>query len=125
MKKFFSILALAAAIFTANTASAASIDNEYANGDKKSTTERVKAHSTDVYNVEFYGGEEVRVIVIGDGDTDLDLYIYDENDNLIESDTDNLDTCVCTWTPKWTGEFKIKVKNLGSVYNEYTISVSQ
>jgi GPH family glycoside/pentoside/hexuronide:cation symporter len=43
----------------------------------------------------------------------LPFIMYDENDNLIESDTDNLDTCVCTWTPKWTGEFKIKVKNLG------------
>ena len=125
MKKFFSILALAVAIFTVNTASAASIDNEYANGDKKSTTERVKAHSTDVYYVEFYGGEEVCVLVFGDGDTDLDIYIYDENDNLIESDTDILDTCVCTWTPKWTGEFRIEVKNLGNVYNEYTISVAQ
>ena len=125
MKKFFSILALAVTFFTVNSASAANIENEYPYLDTKSATERVKAHSTDVYYVEFYGGEEVCVLVFGDGDTDLDIYIYDENDNLIESDTDMLDTCVCTWTPKWTGEFRIEVKNLGNVYNEYTISVAQ
>ena len=125
MKKFFSILALAVTFITVNSVSAANIENEYPYLDTKSTTERVYSNSTDVYRETFYGGEEVCVLVVGDGDTDLDLYIYDENGNLIESDTDILDTCVCTWTPKWTGEFRIEVKNLGNVYNEYTISVAQ
>ena len=83
------------------------------------------SHSTDEYEVYFDGKQEACVIVVGDGDTDLDLYVYDENGNLIDSDTDELDTCVCTWTPKWGGYFTIKVKNLGSVYNEYTIGVAQ
>ena len=87
-------------------------------------TDRVKAQSTDVYTVTFRSGQEAWVYVSGDGDTDLDLYIYDENDNLIDSDTDSTDECLCTFTPRWTGQFKIKIKNRGNVYNEYQITTS-
>jgi hypothetical protein len=61
------------------------------------------------------------ITVIGDGDTDLDLYVYDENGNLIEHDADYTDDCVVTFTPKWTGNFKIKIVNRGRVYNSYVI----
>lgn len=81
----------------------------------------VKAKGTDVYKEKFYAGEQAAVIVIGDGDTDLDLYIYDANGNLITSDTDYSDDCVCTWTPKWTGTFTIKIVNRGNVYNRYVL----
>jgi len=90
-------------------------------GGPKSGTDRVNANATDRYEVSFNGGEEARVVVDGDGDTDLDLYIYDENGNLITKDDDNTDYCICTWTPKWTGKFIIRIVNRGSVYNEYTI----
>lgn len=83
--------------------------------------DRVLAKTTDTYNVKFRGGELAQVAVVGDGDTDLDLYIYDENMNLIVSDTTYGDDCLCEWVPSWTGVFFIKVKNLGSVYNEYII----
>ena len=72
----------------------------------------------------FRSGQEAWVYVSGDGDTDLDLYIYDENGNLIDSDTDSTDECLCTFTPRWTGQFKIKIKNYGNVYNEYQITTS-
>ena len=81
----------------------------------------VGAGSTDVYNITFRGGELAMVIVIGDGDTDLDVYVYDNNGNLITSDTDYSDDCVCSWTPRWTGNFKIKIKNRGNVYNNYVL----
>ena len=81
----------------------------------------VGAGSTDVYNITFRGGELAMVIVIGDGDTDLDVYVYDNNGNLITSDTDYSDNCVCSWTPRWTGNFKIKIKNRGNVYNNYVL----
>ncbi len=83
--------------------------------------DRVLAGHTDVYTINFRGGEQAMVIVSGDGDTDLDLYVYDENGNLIDSDTDNTDQCVCTFTPRWTGPFTIRIKNLGRVYNQYTL----
>lgn len=93
-------------------------------GGPKSHVDRVLAHSTDTYNIRFRGGEVARVVVIGDGDTDLDLYIYDENGNFITSDTDNTDDCVCSWTPRWTGNFRIKIKNLGNVYNRYVLTTN-
>lgn len=82
---------------------------------------RVEAGATDVYNISFRGGELAMVIVVGDGDTDLDLYVYDNNGNLVASDTDYTDDCVCSWTPRWTGNFRIKIKNRGRVYNNYVL----
>lgn len=105
----------------------ADVQARAASGHRGATTGRwtgtstVRANTTDVWTWRFVGGQEAIVIVSGDGDTDLDLYIYDENGNLIEKDEDYTDDCVCTWYPKWTGTFKIKVKNRGSVYNNYAI----
>lgn len=92
-----------------------------ARGGVKSASERVMAGRTDVYQVEFVGGELAQVGVRGDGDTDLDLYVYDEYNNLICRDADYTDRLYCQWTPRWSGVFKIEVRNLGRVYNVYTI----
>ena len=84
----------------------------------------VNARTTDSYRIRFRAQETAYVVVSGDGDTDLDLYIYDENGNLITSDTDRTDQCVCNFTPKWTGYFTIKIRNLGNVYNCYTLATN-
>ena len=126
MKKIFATLAIA--VF-ASSVFAASVSASEITGDSSGTSsvseteECVLANSTDVYHFTAKAGEETMVMVIGDGDTDLDLYIYDENDNLIDKDVDSDDTPICTWTPKWTGKFTIKIKNLGSVRNYYTLWV--
>lgn len=91
-------------------------------GGDKYDVHRVNAYSSDSFNVQFYGGESAGVIVSGDGDTDLDLYVYDENGNLIVSDTSYSDQCAVTFQPRWTGWFRIVVKNRGSVYNRYEIA---
>ena len=85
--------------------------------------DKVLAGYTDTWTYTFRANSEARVTVEGDGDTDLDLYIYDENNNLIAKDDDNIDYCICTWTPKWTGTFKIKIVNRGSVYNRYHLMI--
>ncbi len=85
--------------------------------------ERVRARATDEYIIRFDGGSRAAVGVSGDRDTDLDLYIYDENGNLICSDTDRTDQLVCEWYPSWTGDFRVRIKNLGNVYNRYTLYV--
>ena len=85
--------------------------------------DKVLAGYTDTWTYTFRANSEARVTVDGDGDTDLDLYIYDENNNLITKDDDNIDYCICTWTPKWTGTFKIKIVNRGSVYNRYRLMI--
>ncbi len=112
MKKMFATLAM---ILAGSAAFAGAVPGP------QSADERVNANSTDRYEITFRGGEEARIVVDGDGDTDLDLYIYDENNNLITKDDDNTDYCICTWTPKWTGKFTIRIVNRGSVYNEYTL----
>jgi hypothetical protein len=90
-------------------------------GGPQSAVHQVDAYSTDVFVVHFYGDEPAAVSVVGDGDTDLDLYVYDENGYLIGSDTDPTDRCLVLFRPRWTGAFRIEVRNLGSVYNEYRI----
>ena len=92
-----------------------------ASGGANRHTDQVKAYFTDSYRVRFNGGEIAKVAVLGDGDTDLDLFIYDENGNLIVKDDDRTDQCYVQWTPRWTGFFTIKIKNLGRVYNQYTV----
>ena len=86
--------------------------------------ETVNAYSNVRYTTTFFGGDMAEVIIDGDNDTDLDLFIYDENGNLVASDTDELDYCICRWTPRWTGEFTVVVQNLGSVYNEFSIETN-
>lgn len=90
-------------------------------GGERYASSSVNAGATDVYNISFRGGELAMVIVVGDGDTDLDLYVYDNNGNLIARDADYTDDCVVTWTPRWTGNFKIKIVNRGRVYNSYIL----
>lgn len=81
----------------------------------------VAAGATNWYrNINFQGGRYAEVAAVGDGDTDLDLYVYDGNGNLICSDTDLSDRTYCGWTPRWTGEFTVKVVNRGRVFNRYT-----
>jgi hypothetical protein len=92
-----------------------------ASGGANRHVDQVKAYATDSYRVRFNGAELARVAVLGDGDTDLDLFIYDENGNEITRDDDRTDQCYVQWTPKWTGFFTIKIKNLGRVYNQYTV----
>lgn len=89
-------------------------------GPKRGTTE-VKSYGTDVVNLRFKGGENAVITVTGDGDTDLDLFVYDESGNLVGSDTGGSDDCRVRFFPKWSGVFKIKIKNLGNVYNHYTL----
>ncbi len=88
------------------------------------TTEIIKPGATDSYHIEFRGGELAIVVVSGDGDTDLDVFIYDSAGNLVDSDTDNTDDCVCEWVPATTEMYRIVVRNYGEVYNEYIIAVN-
>jgi hypothetical protein len=82
---------------------------------------RVYGNSTYTDYVLFKGQELAEVAVIGDGDTDLDLYVYDENGNFIAQDTNNTDVCYISFTPKWQGSFRVVVKNVGALYNDYVL----
>lgn len=86
--------------------------------------DRILARGTDWFgrqDLVFVGGEPARIGVRGDGDTDLDCWVYDENDRLIDSDTRYVDECILSWQPRWTGPFKLRIQNLGGVYNNYVL----
>ena len=128
MKQIFTLLAVATmSMFAIENASAA--EAEQINGAEISavaeagdtTEDIIYANSTETYTMYCRAGVESSVLVIGDGDTDLDLYIYDENGNLIDSDTDLTDVCLCEWTPRRSATFTIKIRNWGNVYNRCTI----
>ncbi len=84
---------------------------------------RVQAYSTASWELWGNVGERITVTVQGDGDTDLDLFVY-AGDRLVVSDTGPIDVARVTFTVTGSGYFVVKVKNLGSVYNEYTIATS-
>jgi hypothetical protein len=74
----------------------------------------VRGRSVTSYNVSFRGGERAAVYANGPGITDLDMYIFDQNGNTICRDIDYSDNMSCFWTPRWTGTFRVEVRNLGS-----------
>jgi hypothetical protein len=83
--------------------------------------DRVLAYTTDTYQIPFRGGRRAAIGVRGDGDTDLDCYVYDQNGNLVDSATDYSDTCLLEWYPRWTGNFYLRIKNRGGIYNQYQL----
>lgn len=80
-------------------------------------TEWIEARSDHVFEAVFYGGAPAYVWLLGDGASDLDLYVYDENDRLICSSESYDDHESCSWVPRWTGKFSIRIVNLGRVFN--------
>jgi hypothetical protein len=108
----------------AQIAQVASREGKGRKGGAIAHTDRVNAGATDVYTITFRGGEAARVVVRGDGDTTLGLFIYDQNGNEVCQDNDNSDGKYCSWTPAWTGTFKVKIHNDGDVYNKYRIATN-
>jgi len=82
---------------------------------------RVYGKSNNTYHLTMIGKEVAEIALVGDGDTDLDLYMYDEYGNLIIADEDNSDRCYVSFTPAWTGTFKVVVKNRGNFTNDYVL----
>jgi hypothetical protein len=82
----------------------------------------VLAFDTDTWRVWAAAGNR-HVVVSGDGDTDLDCYVDDRFGNRLDADTDGTDFCVLDFHNPSSGNLTIRISNLGSVYNEYTLSV--
>ena len=118
LKHFTAAIAVIAAAAFSTPATAGAY-----NGPKR-CADRVDANSADYYRIAFVAGKPACVVVKGDGDTDLDLQVFDENGNLVASDTDATDACLVSWTPKWTGNFTVKVINHGCVYSRYVLATN-
>lgn len=90
-------------------------------GGASRTLSRLRAGHTDIFRVPFHGGRLAEVAILGDGDADLDLLVTDENGNTICLDRSYSDRIYCSFTPAWTGNFVVVVKNMGSIRNSYYI----
>lgn len=86
-----------------------------------SSQDNVRAKDTDSYRIVYVGGYMAGAFLSGDGDTDLDLYVYDDQGNLICSSDTNGDDEFCTFKVFRTSVFRVKVKNRGSISNNYSI----
>lgn len=80
-------------------------------------TEWIEARSDHVFEAVFYAGAPAHVWLLGDGASDLDLYVYDENERLICASESYDDRERCSWVPRWTGKFSIKIVNHGTIFN--------
>ena len=82
---------------------------------------RIQGGSIDIYAVSFNGNEPAMAAITGEGSTDLDLFVEDEKGNQICRSTSAVDDEICRWTPRWNGVFRIRVRNIGNVPNEYRL----
>ncbi len=83
---------------------------------------RVWSYSTDRWEPWAPAGYH-RLVVRGDGDTDLDCYVYDRFGRLLGADADGTDYCIVRFRNPTAGTVQIVIRNLGSVYNDYQLSL--
>jgi hypothetical protein len=82
---------------------------------------RVEADNTVYYDEVYRADEPASFAVSGDGTTDLDVIVYDENGNPIAWGTGVTDRESVSWIPRWSGRFRIEVRNYGDVWNDFTV----
>jgi hypothetical protein len=90
-------------------------------GPKMTQGQSVDANATDTYTIEFKGGEQAELVVVGDLDGDLDLLVYDATGNLVASDIAGTDKCTISWTPAQNSSYTVSVKNKLAGPNRYTL----
>ena len=91
-------------------------------------TNRVGGSRSEYYLVRATGGIQMNVELRGDGlgtSPDLDLIIEDDNGFTVCSQTGVTDREQCSLTPARAGMFKIIVKNVDNLYNDYRLTVRQ
>jgi hypothetical protein len=97
-------------------------------GGPKYSNSVVQSGYTDNYTVPMKGGELAEVFVKGDGDTVLRVTVLDEFGNVIcdgdDSGGPGRTTLRCGWQPRWTGPFKIKIRNTGRMANAYRVETN-
>ena len=83
--------------------------------------DRVEANQTRVFNVVLKGNETTRIALFGDRSTDLDLIVFDDQGRKVTEGVGVTDQERVTVRPDYTGTYRVEVRNLGNVWNQYTI----
>jgi hypothetical protein len=83
------------------------------------STRVIPGNGTHVHQALFQGGQQAIVIVSGDGDSDLDLRVYDGNNNVVCEDDDDTDLAMCSWTPYYSANYRLRIRNIGETANRY------
>jgi len=73
----------------------------------------------DVFAVRCNSDETTVFAVVGDGDGDVDCVLLDGNGNEVGRDNDYTDTCRIMVTPRWTGLFRLEIRNNGRFASAY------
>ena len=82
---------------------------------------RIQGGTSDIYTITLNGNEPAMAAITGEGLTDLDLFVEDDKGNQICRSTSAVDDEICRWTPRWNGVFRVRVRNIGNVQNEYRL----
>lgn len=126
VKNYGSVYNMMALSIEGNTPTATAVSK----GGDQTTTDyfRVEANDTDVIAITACK-PTVDIRVDGDNDTDLDFFLYDPSGNLVFSDTDTTDLMIYTLRTSAGGgnclNYRLEIRNLGSVYNIYTMTISR
>ena len=107
------------ASLTSSTLFAHAIDRN-GNSDPRYDTSTVAAYGSVTYRPILFSSPDVGVVELtGDGSTMLDVAVYDDRGNLIIHYAGYSPRV--TFYPYWVSGFIIKVRNLGSVSNTFTM----
>jgi len=82
---------------------------------------RLLSRSSHSYHFTFEGRKKASIAVLGDGETDLDMYIYDETGKLVGLSDTLWDNEMMYWRVEKATSYRVEVRNVGRVYNDYTI----
>lgn len=82
------------------------------------------AFSSVTYHETFYGNELAVVSIVGDGDTDLDIFVYDPAGRLVARGIGTTDRETVSFMPPVTGTYRIVVRNLGNVWNRFSLATN-
>jgi hypothetical protein len=88
------------------------------------TDDRVDARASRYFTQDVTPGTLLVISLVGDGDTDLDLFVRNRFGQTICSRTGDSDRETCRINVNGDGPFRIEVRNLGGVYNDFMLRTS-
>lgn len=88
----------------------------------------LKAGEEKYLDRDFYASNEYKILAFNTeyGVLDLDIYVdYTSGENYIkDNDNDNTNYCICSFTPSFERNMRVRVKNYRSNYDNYSYDIS-